>query len=399
MLYDYIDIYAGCGGLSWGLKKAGWNGVFAIEKNEDAFATFKRNLIEKNDAFKWPNWLDKTNHDINDVLRLNRENLLELHGKISLVVGGPPCQGFSMAGKRDSSDSRNKLVSSYLKLIRLIKPKIVFFENVHGFTVGFHNGVDNEAPFSDKIVSALKRMGYKVEWKLIDISVYGVPQKRIRFILIGSLEADPKCFFDTLEKNRLFFLANNHLTENITVKQAIDDLQRLHGETECSDSKNYKAGTYGKINSKYQKLMRSGIQEDIKTPNSHRFVKHRKDTETLFNKIMQASDEPRRISPNQNIVEGLKKRGVTPLKPDFLCNTLTSIPDDYIHYNEPRVLTVREMARIQSFPDSFEFLGKYTTGGKLRKNEVPRYTQVANAIPPLFSEQVGFALKELIKFE
>ena len=102
------------------------------------------------------------------------------------------------------------------------------------------------------------------------------------------------------------------------------------------------------------------------------------------------------VTPSIKLVEGFKKRGVTVLKSNCICSTITSIPDDFIHYCEPRILTVREMARIQSFPDWYEFCGKYTTGGELRKKDVPRYTQVANAVPPLFAEQVGIILKSMI---
>ena len=112
---------------------------------------------------------------------------------------------------------------------------------------------------------------------------------------------------------------------------------------------------------------------------------------------MNISDKAIRITPSMNLVQGLKKRGVTPLKEDSVCNTITSIPDDYIHYSEPRIMTVREHARIQSFPDNYEFKGPYTTGGERRKVDVPRYTQVANAVPPLFAEQVGRVILELSK--
>ena len=134
-------------------------------------------------------------------------------------------------------------------------------------------------------------------------------------------------------------------------------------------------------------------------PDSHRFVKHKLETRELFERIMNVSDESLRITPQMNLVSGLKKRGVTPLKEDSICSTITSIPDDFIHYSEPRVLTVREAARIQSFPDDYIFLGKYTTGGRLRRRDVPRYTQVANAVPPLFSELVGLVLREMINNE
>ena len=95
-------------------------------------------------------------------------------------------------------------------------------------------------------------------------------------------------------------------------------------------------------------------------------------------------------------MEGLNRRGVTVLDPQAPAPTITSIPDEIIHYNEPRILTVREHARIQSFPDWFEFKGKYTSGGDLRKKEVPRYTQVGNAVPPLFAEQIGIALLHVL---
>ena len=102
----YIDIFAGCGGLSTGLMKAGWTGLFAVEKNPDAFLTLKHNLINKTNHFMWPDWLEIKAHDINDLLKEHGEELLGLQGKITLVAGGPPCQGFSMAGKRDKDDER-----------------------------------------------------------------------------------------------------------------------------------------------------------------------------------------------------------------------------------------------------------------------------------------------------
>ena len=110
---------------------------------------------------------------------------------------------------------------------------------------------------------------------------------------------------------------------------------------------------------------------------------------------MKASEKSQRYTPKT--FKGLKKRSVTVTKSDTICPTATSIPDDLIHYSEPRIPTVREVARIQSFPDWYEFKGKYTTGGDRRKVDVPRYTQVANAVPPLFAEQVGLVLKELIE--
>src|ERR1041385_2368079 len=125
----YIDLFAGCGGLSLGLCNAGWKGLFAIEKSPDAFKTLKHNLIDKKDHFSWVDWLDQTNHDINAVIKTHRRNLRSLRGQVDLVVGGPPCQGFSMVGRREENDERNDLVNSYVEFIKLVQPKIIFFEN------------------------------------------------------------------------------------------------------------------------------------------------------------------------------------------------------------------------------------------------------------------------------
>ena len=399
MKFNYIDLFAGCGGLSLGLHNSGWTGLFAIEKNEDAFATFNFNLLSHKGYFDWPGWLPKENLDINDVIKNYKENLEELKGKIPLVVGGPPCQGFSMAGSRKPDDLRNKLSKKYLKFIRIVKPKVVLFENVHGFTVGFKNDKKKGKPYSQIIIDSLKRMGYKVHNEIIDVSEFGVPQKRKRFILIGCLDKDPKLFFDILHKNKNRFLQKYNLKTPVNVKDAIGDLLQSNGQVICPDIKRFKSGIYGLAQTPYQSLCRKEISKNTIIPDSHRFANQKDATIDLYKKIMQISNDSKRITPKQNIVEGLRKRSVVPLKSDSVCNTVTSIPDDYIHYCEPRILTVREMARFQSFPDWFEFKGKYTTGGSRRKFEVPRYTQVANAVPPFFAQQVGLALREVLSDE
>lgn len=398
----YIDLFAGCGGLSLGLQKAGWKGLFAIEKNRDAFNTLNQNLIANKNHFAWPQWLPQTNLDINVVLREYKKQLANLQGQVQLLVGGPPCQGFSMAGTRTGSDVRNKLYNSYLQFVGLVQPEMLFFENVHGFTVGFKKKYKEKEikveAYSEKLIRRLKRMGYKVAYKEVLMSEFGVPQKRKRFILFAIKNGDPNVFFRHLYQNIPSFLQKRKLVLPITTYQAIGDLERRHGEIQCPDSPHFASGLYGTIHTPYQQLMRKGIgHNDI--PNSHRFVKPKTETIELFKKLMMVSDEAIRITPRMNLVEGLRKRGVTPLKKDAVCPTITSIPDDFIHYSEARIMTVRECARIQSFPDDYIFTGKYTTGGQRRKQEVPRYTQVANAVPPLFAEQVGIALQEMINNE
>ena len=394
--YHYIDIFAGCGGLSLGLYNSGWEGLFAIEKNPYAFATLKHNLIDQKKHFEWVDWLELEEHDINDVINSKETEIEKLADKVQLVVGAPPCQGFSMAGQRDRNDARNKMVYSYIRFVELVKPELVFFENVRGITIGFRDNDDKvEKPASSSIVEKLRGLGYCIESEIIDMYDYGVPQRRRRFILVGSLHKDPKLFFKHLNDNRNPFLRGKNLPEYSTVSQAIGDLV-LQEDIDCPDSRGFKSGKYGRATSDYQKVMRLGIDEDD-VPNSHRFAKHKKGTVELFERMLEECDRNKRLSPGKAKIEGLKKRGLTILDENHPCNTITSHPDDYLHYMQPRIMTVRECARIQSFPDWYEFKGKYTTGGKLRKNEVPRYTQVGNAIPPLFAEQVGYALKVMVR--
>ena len=396
----YIDLFSGCGGLALGLHNAGWKGLFAVEKSKDAFATLEHNLINKNSNFSWPNWLDKKNHDINHIIEKHQKNLKSLRGKVSLVAGGPPCQGFSMAGRRNEEDDRNKLIDSYIKFIELVQPKILFFENVRGFTIGFKKGNKRGEAYSVYVVNELDRIGYNVKGQIVDFSEYGVPQKRQRYILVGikkEYKIKAEKFFDLLTKNKAYFFKLRNLEKDTTsLSDAISDLLQSNGTEESPDTKNFKAGIYAKATTSYQKLMRQDKNLTSKIANSHRFANHKKETIEKFQYILNFGRANKNISDEIKAKYNMKKRTVVPLCSDSPTPTLTTLPDDYIHYCEPRILTVREYARIQSFPDSYEFKGGYTTGGDRRKTDVPRYTQIGNAIPPLFAEQAGLVLKDMI---
>lgn len=394
MSLTYIDLFAGCGGLSLGLKNAGWEGLFAIEKNKQAFTTLKYNLIDKN-HFNWPKWLPIRNYSIDTLLKNYKEELKELQGKVTLVAGGPPCQGFSTAGARLEKDNRNKLIYSYIKFIELLKPEIIFFENVRGFTFSF-SLKRKQKSYSEIVFKALEKLDYNINAELIDFSAYGIPQKRHRFILVGRKDGKKNNFLKKLESKKEAFLREKELTIPITTEAAISDLLQGNGEDVCPDSPNFKSGKYSQEKSKYQKLMRDGKNYSNLVADSHRFTNHKKETIDLFLKVLKIAERNKRVNNKLRKSLAIKKRSISPLAPNQPCPVLTSHPDDYIHYSEPRILTVRECARIQSFPDMFEFKEKYTTGGKARIREVPRYTQVGNAIPPLFAEQVGLALKEMI---
>lgn len=399
---NYIDLFAGCGGLSLGLCNAGWKGLFAIEKSPDAFETLSYNLIEKKQHFIWPNWLPKTKHDIKVVLKTYEKELLALRGKVDMVTGGPPCQGFSTAGKRDEKDKRNTLIKDYIKFIELVQPKILFFENVKGFTLGFNKNKTKGKQYSTYVTEQLKNLGYDVCGDMIDFSQFGIPQKRCRFILVGirkEIIAQNKGiaedFFYKIIENRKTFLVSKKLKITTTLQEAISDLLRSHGEVDSPDTKGFKAGVYAKALSKYQSYLRKSKKQGA-VADSHRFVNHKEHIEKRFAEILLQERRNTTISNSAKHKYKTKKRTIVPLCNKLPSPTITTLPDDYIHYAEPRILTVREYARIQSFPDSYEFKGKYTTGGKRRIQEVPRYTQIGNAIPPLFGEQSGLVLKQLI---
>lgn len=395
MRLNYIDIFAGCGGLSVGLQSAGWQGLFAIEKNIDAFSTLKYNLVDKS-HFNWPNWLEIKNHDINKILNEKYENLRNLQGTVDLVAGGPPCQGFSLAGKRDTKDQRNELVKAYIEFIKIVQPEALIFENVHGFTVKFKGEHSSIKEYSSYVIDELGKLGYSVASHVIDVSQYGIPQKRLRFILVAMKKHDPADVFAKLKENRQDFCIKKGITPKTSVYEAISDLQKNHGTCQSPDTKRFQAGLYGQTESGYQKLMRQNIENQTVAVDSHRFVNHSDSILKLHNDLLANAPKGKRITPKDNIVDNLKRRGVTVLDANGQAPTITSIPDELVHYEEPRILTVREHARIQSFPDWYEFKGKYTSGGKRRKMEVPRYTQVGNAVPPLFAEQIGLALLEIL---
>ena len=389
----YIDLFAGCGGISLGLYQAGWNGLFAIEKSPMAFETLQFNLITKKKHFDWPMWLPQTNHDLRTVLHNYNSELKNLAGKVDLIVGGPPCQGFSTAGRRNRNDQRNKLVDSYVEFVALIKPRAIFFENVYGFTTTKKN-IRDGTTYAKYVTEQLRQLGYDIQGRIIDFSRFGVPQRRKRFILVGVRNGSAEVFFDALENNRTSFLRSKKIRAFPSVKVAISDLEKKNGTVADKDMPRFLAGLYATPKNTYQKLMRQDV--DGRQPDSHRFSNHNETTTLKFAAILKSAPKNKNASAWVNLHFGSQKHSIIPLADSKPSPTLTTLPDDYIHYAEPRILTVREYARIQSFGDWFEFKGKYTTGGKARIKEVPRYTQIGNAIPPIFGEQVGFSFREVL---
>ena len=381
--------------MSLGLCNAGWEGLFAVEKDKMAFETLKHNLIGH---FSWPKWLPVKEFDIKRLINLHKQELHSLRGKVDLVVGGPPCQGFSMAGRRRGNDRRNKMVDSYIKFVDLVRPKLLFFENVYGFTTATKKKTSlDEKVYSEYVVKKLSDLGYNVAFEIVDFSQFGVPQRRKRFILVGMKNGNAKSFFSDLKIYREEFLKNKGISITTSAKEAISDLEKQHGETPSQETPNFNMGVYSTPKSNYQRFLRQKTEGLELLPDSHRFTNHSKKIVKRFEYILKTAKRNKSVDENIKLRFNTKKRNVTPLDRAKPSPTLTTLPDDYIHYSEPRILTVREYARLQSFDDSFEFKGKYTTGGDRRAKEVPRYTQIGNAIPPLFGELAGVVFLRMLE--
>jgi DNA (cytosine-5)-methyltransferase 1 len=389
--------------------QAGWKGLFAIEADKFAFDSLKSNLLARNGRYRyaWPRWLKKEPCEVSKFIKENRNNLKKLAGKVELIAGGPPCQGFSLAGQRKKDDPRNELFRHYLEIVKIIRPRLLFFENVRGVAVAFGKKQRAERkdrrgrpvlPFSLKIQKQIEALGYQVFPTHVRAAQYGVPQFRPRYIMVAidkTLISDDPSFtpYKWLKEIRQAFLKENGLPprRSVSVSEAISDLE-LKGKTivPCEDTAGYTRIQYEKPRTHYQRLLHDDLNGT--TPDSMRIVKHSKRVQSRFSKILETARRGVHLSEKERKRFGLKKVVVVPLNANKPSHTLTSLPDDLIHYSEPRILTAREYARLQSFPDWFMFKGKYSTGGNRRVRECPRYTQIANAVPPFMAEVLGLLL-------
>lgn len=404
----YIDLFSGCGGFSLGLGNAGWQGLFAVEKDPMAFETFRHNLIDgRYKHFDWPKWLPKEPMTIQELLRKYKKQLKDLGGSgVDLIAGGPPCQGFSTAGRRQSDDPRNKLSREYIKVVDIVRPKFLVLENVRGFNAGFSKDprASKQRPYSLLVKEALEDLHYNVFPGYVHSEQYGVPQSRTRFLMIGvrtdiTLKDDPHNILHDFQSE---FLERKGLPRTaITVKHAIGDLEIEKAGAKLVDYPGQDAGfkmllyKQRRPLNKYQALMRAGLNGC--QPSSMRLPRHRPETIKKFKLIRSIARPGISLNSAERDHVGTRKLSVSVLNEGLPSKTLTTLPDDLLHYSEPRILTVREYARIQSFPDDFEFKGKYTTGGKQRVKECPRYTQVGNAVPPLLGEAIGHVIGALNK--
>jgi DNA (cytosine-5)-methyltransferase 1 len=309
-----------------------------------------------------------------------------------------------MAGHRNPNDPRNRLVEAYLEFVNLIRPKIVLIENVRGITIDFDDSsaLSGKINYAKWIIESLTA-DYVVSSQILDTSIFGVPQKRHRFFIIAvrsdlanGLHAAP---FEAIERIRHSFIRMKGLSSvPVSAKAAISDLEVMrNGKLPSRDSSGFEEIAYSSPLTSYQRLMNDDLEDNL---SDTRLARHKPEISARFTKIIDMCHTDGRLnislSKEMRASFGLRKCAIRVLDPDSPAPTITSMPDDLIHYSEPRTLTVRENARLQSFPDWFIFKGKYTTGGDRRKKEVPRFTQVANAVPPLVAEAIGMALARFL---
>jgi DNA (cytosine-5)-methyltransferase 1 len=410
----FIDLFSGCGGLSLGMTDAGFRGLFAVEKAPDAFLTFKANLLDTEEKlrFAWPQWLDKKNFGIEDFLTKYGHRLEKMRGKVSVITGGPPCQGFSFAGLRNGKDPRNKLFRKYVEFVDAVRPNMLVLENVPGMKVT-HGATKRtkKTPgrkpksYYDRLIESLDSIGYKAEGRLLDASTFGVPQRRPRLVVVGMkkellarLDGGFGYIFRCIEQCASEQVRAMRLVAPVSAEAALSDLETARRALiACDDPmspKGFLMAQYARPETTYQKLMNAGTR--AAEMDSMRLVNHTAAVKQRFSLILDECRRGVNLSEADRERYGMLKHRTLPMSRALPAPTLTTLPDDVLHYSEPRILTVREYARLQSFPDWYQFKGKYTTGGDRRKKDCPRYTQVGNAVPPLLAEGVGRALMSLL---
>ncbi len=434
-LYTMVDLFAGCGGLSMGFENAQFTPVFVSELNKDAIQTY---LTNRHHELGGEKFSENPSLRCNDAHELQGPRLEQLVSDLSVMpkvdfrfdkaptksgggstldvlAGGPPCQGYSGIGIRRSyavdrkEIPSNRLYGRMAEIIRHLRPRIFLFENVKGLLNAKWTREGGEPIWPDVKAEFRKIPGYEVRWSLVYAKDYGVPQNRPRVLLVGIrkdvLEAcpslDPKA--DPEDAVKCGFLpagqagAFPHLRDLLgdLVDPAVADTLR---------SSNFAPGPFATTS--YPRPAKTAIQKHLRTPPPWDPKRRTMLTEQEYSKhkwvVVDKFDHM--LAHNGEIPEHYKTRKFSQRvlrehwgngEPNI---TATSLPDDYVHYCQPRILTVREWARLQLFPDWYRFSGKRTTGGIRRAGnplegifdrEVPKYTQIGNAVPVGLAQKVG----------
>lgn len=350
--YNVLDLFCGAGGLSLGFKLAGFNIIGGVDFMKDAIATHEKNF--------------KNSISIcGDITKIDNEKVLELFGKnnVDIIIGGPPCQGFS-AGNRQQieNDPRNKLFFEFIRFVKVLKPKAIVIENVRQILTKDNGFAKN------KIFEILEELNYNVDVRVLTASDYGVPQKRNRAVFVGIRNDIGIIDYNRIKKEK----------KVVTVKEAIGDLYNL----ENTDKRERTIIP----ETKFQKYVfsKSGIvlNHEPKYPN--------KDVQERIKYVPQGGnwqDVPEHLwKVQRNNRHSSAYRRLNENEPSI---TIDTGHMNYFHPLFNRVPTVRESARLQSFPDDFEFVGTPTS--QLR--------QVGNAVPPLMAKAIANLVKEVLDDE
>ncbi len=350
---NVIDLFSGCGGFSYGFEEAGFQVILGVDNTKIALETFKLNHQDS----KVLNLDLHLENSIDEIVKATENKTIDV------IIGGPPCQGFSLTGTRNENDERNTLFYSVFKLAKRLKPKALIIENVPGL-LRLYNG-----KAKDEILRLCEELGYTCNPKQIYAPDFGVPQIRKRV------------FFVALRKEYgLFeFPEPTHKEESyIGCEDAIGDLPDLVSDL-GSENIEYTKKPF----SEYQKMMRNGA----KLITNHTGTKH---TDHVINTIALVpeggnhKDLPDGIGVSRKFNEAWTRyHSKKPSK------TIDTGHRNHFHYKWHRVPSVRENARLQSFPDKFIFKG----------NKTEQYRQVGNAVPPLLGKVLATQLKKYISNE
>lgn len=338
---NVLDLFSGCGGLSYGFQQAGFNVVAGVDNWKDALLTFKEN--------------HKESRTILMNLATDSSSCLtkEISENIDVIIGGPPCQGFSISGKRDPKDPRNLLYKAFLTAIENFSPQVFVMENVPNL-VSMSKG-----KIRDKIVHDFERLGYEVYYKVLLASDYGVPQNRRRVMFIGV----PK------ELN-FAFPVGKFTNRKVTCEEAISDFP----ESGLENGHPYITPSL----SSYQEIMRKGSRGIY----NHQITQHSTKTIETIALVPDGGnykDLPEHLQNTRKVNIAWTRYSST--KPSL---TIDTGHRHHFHYQYNRVPTVRESARLQSFPDSFIFHSSKTS----------QYKQVGNAVPPIMAKELALAVLE-----
>lgn len=372
---NVIDLFAGCGGLSTGFEMAGYKIPLAVEKDEWASETYMKNHPKTK----------VVTADITQVQDL--DTLLPKKGmKIEGIIGGPPCQGFSLSGNRDKKDPRNSLFMEFVRFVKHFQPKFFVMENVTGI---LSMQTKSGELVKNVILSEYDKAGYNVEIFVLNAAEYGVPQSRIRVFFIG-LRKDIPYDKDKVEPKGFLFG-----DDQITIEQAIMDLPQIAaGEgTEVAD---YRC----EPQNEYQRWVRegsTGVYNHIAMRHTARLVERFSHIEYGQSVADVAAEFQQRQRGAADKISGkvYSQNNMRPY-PDKPSPTVpASFQSNFVHPYINRNYTAREGARLQSFPDTYIFCGKRTTMS-WEKN-ISQYQQIGNAVPPLLAKAIAETMDKYLK--